>query len=63
MDLGQQIRDIRIKQGIKQKWVAKEIGISTNALCSIEKSKAWPSCDTMKKICQLFEVELKLIEK
>jgi DNA-binding XRE family transcriptional regulator len=63
MNLGQQIRDIRNKRGIKQKWLAKEIGISTNALCSIEKNKAWPSCDTMTKICQLFEVELKLIEE
>lgn len=61
--IGQQIKDIRKRNGIKQKELAKGLGISANAMCSIEKGKAWPSYDTMKDICQLLGVELKLIEK
>lgn len=62
MKIGRQIKDIRKRKGFKQKELAKELGISANAMCSIENGKAWPAEETMKKICDLLEVELKLIE-
>ena len=63
MKLGEQIKLMRKKKGFSQKQLAKELGISANAMCSIENGKAWPSRDTMKDICLLLDVELKLIEK
>lgn len=62
-DLGQQIKNQRKKKGFSQKQLAEKLGISANAMCSIENGKAWPSRDTMDAICGLLEVELKLIEK
>ena len=63
MKLGEQIKLMRKKKGFSQKQLAKELGISANAMCSIENGKAWPSRDTMDAICGLLEVELKLFEK
>ena len=63
MKLGEQIKQIRKNKGIKQKELAEQLDISTNAMCSIEKGYAWPSGITMEKMCRLLNVELKLIEK
>ena len=63
MYLGKQIKDIRKRKGLTQKKLAKELGISANAMCSIENGYAWPAGMTMEKICQVLNVELKLIEK
>jgi transcriptional regulator with XRE-family HTH domain len=63
MMLGEQRKIIRKKKGLAQKQLAEKLGISTNAMCSIEKGYAWPSGITMEKMCRLLNVELKLIEK
>ena len=63
MNIGQQIKDIRKRKGMAQKDLACKLGISANAMCSIENGKAWPSEDTMARICVLLGVELKLIER
>jgi transcriptional regulator with XRE-family HTH domain len=63
MYIGGQIKQIRKKKGLSQKQLAEQLGISTNAMCSIEKGYAWPSGITMEKMCRLLNVELKLIEK
>jgi transcriptional regulator with XRE-family HTH domain len=63
MELGEQIKQIRKKKGIKPKELAEQIGISANAMCSIENGKAWASQETIESICKLLGVELKLIEK
>ena len=62
MFLGKQIKDIRKRKGLTQKELAKELGISANALCSIENGYACPTGMTMEKICKVLDVELKLIE-
>lgn len=63
MKLGEQIKQIRKKKGLSQKQLAKQIGISANAMCSIENGKARASQETVESICKLLGVELKLIEK
>ena len=63
MILGEQIKSLRKMKGWSQKQLAEQLGISANAMCSIENGKAWPSRDTMDAICGLLEVEIKLIEK
>jgi transcriptional regulator with XRE-family HTH domain len=36
MDIGTTIKTFRVKQGVSQKDLALQTGISANALCSIE---------------------------
>lgn len=62
MILGEQIKAIRKKKGLSQKQLAEQLGISTNAMCSIEKGYTWPSGITMDKICRILNAELKLID-
>ena len=63
MTLGQQLRDIRKRKSITQKELAKQVGISANAMCNIEKGYSLPSIGTMNAICEVLKVEFKLIEK
>lgn len=56
MNIGQAIVVIRKKKGIKQKELAKMIGISTNALLSLEKGKSWPTMATINKITESLSV-------
>lgn len=51
MNLGQTIKEIRIKRRISQYKLAKMCGISATALSRIEKDKAFPTKDHIKKIC------------
>ena len=61
MNLGETIKDFRTKKGITQKELAKRCGISANAMCSIEKNKAFPSKETIQRICNAFEIPISLL--
>lgn len=61
MNIGQAIKELRQRRGINQKNFAKHIGISTNALCSIETSKTEPSTSTLKKIAKALDISLPLL--
>ena len=56
MDIGTAIKEIRSRKHITQKYLASKCNISANALCSIEKNTAFPSKDTIKKICDALEI-------
>ena len=56
MNIGQAIVAIRKKKGIKQKELAKMMGVSTNALLSLEKGKSWPTMATINKITESLSV-------
>lgn len=56
MNIGQAIVAIRKKKGIKQKELAKMMGVSTNALLSLEKGKSWPAMATINKITESLSV-------
>lgn len=45
----------RVEKGIKQGDMAKQLGITPQYLCNIEKGKASPRLDLMKKISELLE--------
>ena len=61
MKIGQGIKELRQRCGIYQKDFAKMIGISVNALCSLETSKAVPSISTLKKIAKALDIPLSLL--
>lgn len=56
MNIGNAIRDIRKRKGISQKELAEKVGLSANALCSIENDKSTPSMKNIKKICSALGV-------
>jgi transcriptional regulator with XRE-family HTH domain len=61
MNIGQGIKELRKRCGIYQKDFAKMIGISVNALCSLETNKAEPSTTTLKKIAKTLDIPLSLL--
>ena len=61
MKIGQGIKELRQRRGIYQKDFAKMIGISVNALCSLETNKADPSTSTLKKIAKALDIPLSLL--
>lgn len=58
MDIGTAIKTIRSRKHITQKDLAAKCKISANALCSIEKNCAFPSKETIKKICDALEIPI-----
>ena len=56
MNIGETIKAFRKKKGISQRTLAEKSGISANALCSIEKNKAFPSKETIKALCSSLEI-------
>lgn len=56
MDIGERIRTIRKKKGIKQKDLAKTIGLTTNGLQKIEYGEVIPKRLTVHKIAKALEV-------
>lgn len=61
MKIGQGIKELRQRCGIYQKDFAKMVGISVNALCSLETNKAEPSISTLKKIAKALDIPLSLL--
>ena len=56
MDIGNAIREIRVKKGFTQKELAKKCGLSANALCQIEIDNIQPQKNTIKKICKALDI-------
>ena len=57
MDIGTAIKKMRLRHGISQKELAFKVGISTNALCSIEKGYSFPKKETITAICDAIGIE------
>ena len=52
MHIGKTIRRLRVEHGIQQKEMARQMGISQNALGSIEKESWVPKMGTVEKFCE-----------
>ena len=61
MNIGDSIKQFRKKRGLSQKDLAKMVGISPNALCSIEKNYSFPSRNTVKAICKALDISAALL--
>lgn len=57
------ITDIRKGRRIRQKVMAKAIGISTVYLSLIEGGKKKPSLEVLERICEYLDCELMIIPK
>lgn len=50
------MRQLRRKQGLSQEAVAKELGISRQAVSKWETDLAQPDLDNLKKICEILDI-------
>lgn len=57
--LGQRIKEIRKKRQISQEALAEKIGISPKHLSKIEVGNSFPSLQTLEKISEILDCELK----
>jgi Predicted transcriptional regulator with C-terminal CBS domains len=53
------LRGKRVEKGIKQGFLAKQLGITPQYLCQIEKGKVEPRRDLMIKIANALEEDVK----
>lgn len=59
MNVGERIKELRIKHGLTQKQLAEIAKISNSYLCDIEVGRTNPSLKTLEKICKAFDFDLK----
>lgn len=56
MTTGQAIRQLRQSQGMTQAHLAQEVGMSANAICSLENDKTYPPKATIERICSVLGI-------
>lgn len=56
MDIGQAIKELRMRHNMTQAKLADKCGMSTNAICSLETGKAYPPKATVDKLCEVFGI-------
>lgn len=58
VNVGSKIRYARRLKGIKQKDLARQLNMSTNYICMLEKGKTKPSLETIINISNVLEVSV-----
>lgn len=58
MNVGENIRRIRMDRGLDQKYVAEKAGITQPMLCQIERGTKNPSLQTGKMLAEVLKCEL-----
>lgn len=56
--IGRQIRELRLLRGWKQYELADKVGLSRPAICNIEAGKRSLTLNTLKKFCEIFEIDI-----
>lgn len=56
MNIGQAIKELRVKKNMTQGTLAERIGMSVNAVSSWELGKTFPPNESIKRLCEAFEV-------
>lgn len=56
MNFGSKLKKLRKDKHISQSYLAKEIGISTNAISQYETNKRFPEQSCLVKLCVFFDV-------
>ena len=56
MEIGDSVRKLRMWREMTQKELAQRIGMSANALCAIELNRAFPSKETIVKVCRVLGI-------
>ncbi|MCB0657279.1 MAG: helix-turn-helix transcriptional regulator [Saprospiraceae bacterium] len=63
MDIGQKIRDYRIRKGLSQAKLAESSGLSTRTVQRIEAGENTPIGDTLIRLCEVLQVDLNELQQ
>ncbi|CAD0006735.1 hypothetical protein FLAT13_03464 [Flavobacterium salmonis] len=55
------IKDVLEQKGIKQKWLAEQLGKSYNMVNSYAKNRRQPSIEDLYKIAEILDVEVAIL--
>jgi len=55
------IKDVLEQKGIKQKWLAKQLGKSYNMVNSYAQNRRQPSIEDLYKIAEILDVEVAIL--
>lgn len=58
MDLGQKLKDARVKAGLSQEALAQQIGVSRQTISNWENSRSYPDIGSLIKLSQLYSLSL-----
>lgn len=58
MGFKENLKNCRIENGFTQKKLAEMLGLSKNSICEWEKGRCEPSIDMLKKISEIFRIDL-----
>ena len=53
---GEKLKELRIEHGLTQKQTAMRVGLTRNAIANYEANIREPSLQTLKELCELFDV-------
>ncbi|WP_410171519.1 helix-turn-helix domain-containing protein [Clostridium tyrobutyricum] len=59
-NIGEKIKEERIKKGLKQYELAEKAGISNTYLSDLEVGRTAPSIKTLDKLSKVLEVDIKI---
>lgn len=55
-ELGQRLKELRLRQNLKQSELGSKIGVSTSNISRIEKNEISPSANIVLQICNYFDI-------
>lgn len=56
--IAEALREGRLKKGLTQQHVAKELGVRNNTICNYEKGAFEPSLDVFAQLCKMYELNV-----
>lgn len=56
--IGRQIKELRLRRGWKQYELAEKVEMSRPAICNIEAGKRSLTLNTLKRFCEVFEIDI-----
>lgn len=62
MNVGQAIKQLRLKAGMTQEQLAEKVGMSVNAISSMELGKTYPQKNTVARLCEAFGISQALFQ-
>lgn len=57
MNISQELKQLRIKQGITLQEMAEKLEVTKQAVCSLENPNSSPSINTIEKYCKAIGME------
>lgn len=56
--IGRQLKELRLARGWRQAEVADKVGLSRSAISNIESGKRALTLNTLKKFCEVFQIDI-----